>query len=162
SKNLAAPPDPVRLEVLNSFELKKPDGSVYAIACTIEASELARVREQCGYRIYHSNFRYLLTKGGVARPKIERTLEDPSDRRNFWRYNNGITIACETIAPVPPTKLEIKGLQVVNGLQTIETLFENKDKKGWFEDVKVLVRIIPTKGSDSTAFQAHQLEEIGR
>ena len=160
SNNLAEPPGVVDLGVVESYELKDDlDGSTYAYACAIEASELARIRDECGYRLYHSNFRFLLTKGGVARPKIEKTLEDPSERRNFWLYNNGVTVACSTITKTAVNKFQIKGMQVVNGLQTIEALYDNRNKKGWLDGVRVLVRFIPTKSSDSTAVQAHNLEE---
>src|SRR5438093_639003 len=84
SNNLATPPGTVYLGVDQDFTIPNPDGSTYAIACVVDASEFARIREQCGYNIYHSNFRFLLTRGGVARPKIEKTLADPAERRNFW------------------------------------------------------------------------------
>ena len=162
SDNRAKPPDTVYLNTGQSFILDNPDGSIYAVAATVGAKELIRVREQCGYNLYHSNFRFMLKAGkGVARPKIERTLSDSSERKNFWRYNNGITIACQTAKAVTPTRFEVTGMQVVNGLQTIETLFENKDKDGWIDDVRLLVRVIPTRehpeGGDGA--RARQLEE---
>ena len=158
SDNLAPSPDIVQLRVVDSFKLMNDDNSIYAIACTVDASELIRVREQCGYRIYHSNFRFLLTRGGVARPKIERTLSDPSEKRNFWRYNNGVTVTCETVTPneSEPNTFEIKGFQVVNGLQTIEALYENKSL---IEGVRVLIRIIPTKDPDVTDMKFQKLLE---
>jgi len=100
-----------------------------------------------------------LTKGGVARPKIVKTLEDPSERRNFWLYNNGVTVACSTITKTAANKFQIKGIQVVNGLQTIEALYENRNKNGWLDGVRVLVRFIPTKEADSTHLRSARLEE---
>lgn len=80
-------------------------------------------------------------------------MQSDSERNNFWRYNNGITITCESISEPPPshpgeiTKVKrylIKSLQVVNGLQTIEALYENPKREEWGDRVKVMVRIIPT------------------
>ncbi len=152
------PPEPVYMEVVKAFELRNPDDTIYAVAATVAASELIRIREACGYSLYHSNFRFLLTRGGVARPKIEKTIASPTERVNFWRYNNGITISCDTVKESSPGKYEIKELQVVNGLQTIEALFDNKGD--WVNDVSVLVRMIPTQRSGSTTEdEAHELEE---
>jgi hypothetical protein len=154
------PPQPVYLEVIKSFELKNPDDTIYAVAATASASELIRIRELCGYSLYHSNFRFLLTRGGVARPKIEKTIASATERVNFWRYNNGITISCETVRETSPGKYEIKELQVVNGLQTIEALFDSRNQGDWSKDVAVLVRVIPTKRLGSTTEEeAHELEE---
>jgi hypothetical protein len=133
--------------------LETLDGSIYAVTGTTDAREIIRIRDKCGYNIYHSNFRYLLTRGGVARPKIIRTLEDPLERRYFWRYNNGITVCCQTVVEQPSevvTTLQIEGFQVVNGLQTIETLYDCKDRDGWLDGVQVMIRIIPTRSKDNT------------
>jgi hypothetical protein len=160
SNNLAEPPGVVDIGVVESYELKDElDGSTFAYACAVKASELARIRGECGYRLYHSNFRFLLTKGGVARPKIEKTLADPSERRNFWLYNNGVTVACSTIEKTAVNKFQIKGIQVVNGLQTIEALYDNRNQKGWLDGVRVLVRFIPTKEPGSTQLGSSMLEE---
>jgi hypothetical protein len=153
------PPEPIYMEVVKKFELKNPDDTIYAVAATVAASELIRIRETCGYSLYHSNFRFLLTRGGVARPKIVKTIGSPTEKVNFWRYNNGITISCETVRETSPDKYEIKELQVVNGLQTIEALFDNRNQGDWIDDVTVLVRIIPTKRPGSTEDEAHELEE---
>lgn len=122
-------------------------------------SELARIRKDERYSIYHSNFRFLLRKRGIARPKIEMTLDKSSERKNFWRYNNGITVACESVAK-EPLALNIKGFQVVNGLQTIEALFENSSRKHRLDDVRLLVRVIPThEGQPASPRKALELEE---
>lgn len=130
------------------------------MVATVNAGELVRIRDEAKYSMYHSNFRFVITGSkGVARPKMEKTLEDPAEKLNFWRYNNGVTICCSSVTPVNPSKdkYEIKGLQVVNGLQTIETLWENKDRNLLTDDVKLLVRIIPT--SSETSDKSRLLEE---
>jgi hypothetical protein len=149
SNNFAPPPKLIYMEVGENFVERNPDGTIYALAATVEAKELIRIRDECGYNLYHSNFRFLLTRGGVARPKMERTIEDNKDRYNFWRYNNGITICCESLEKVADRKYEIEKMQVVNGLQTVETLYENRANDSWIDGVKLLVRVIPTRTSPS-------------
>jgi hypothetical protein len=145
SDNFAPPPKVMYMTVGEHFIEPNPDGSIYALAATVEAKELIRIRSECGYNLYHSNFRFLLTRGGVARLKIEQTIKDPAEKLNFWRYNNGITICCESLKKVVKGKYEIEKMQVVNGLQTIETLFENRENDHWTDGVKLVVRVIPTR-----------------
>lgn len=143
SDNLAPPPGPIYLTTIDRFRLKNDDDTTYAIAATVDAEELIRMRKDNGYNIYHANFRFLLT-AGIARPKMEATLKDPVERRNFWRYNNGVTISCRTVSEETQTKLRVDGLQVVNGLQTVETLYDNRQHEDWLNGVRLLVRVIPT------------------
>jgi hypothetical protein len=161
SDNFAPPPKMMFLTVGEHFLEPNPDGSIYALAATVEAKEMIRIRSECGYNLYHSNFRFLLTRGGVARPKIEQTIKDPTEKLNFWRYNNGITICCESLKKVADRKYEIEKMQVVNGLQTIETLYDNRGNERWTDDVKLLVRVIPTRisPSDNAPEKARILEE---
>ena len=142
-------PEPLQLEEGQLFQIPNGSGGIDALTATISAQELARIREKYGYKIYHSNFRYLLKKQGVARPKIQHTLETPAERSNFWKYNNGITVTCSAISPQGEWRYLVDGLQVVNGLQTIEALYDNKDTNDNIVGVKLLIRIIPTTQSDS-------------
>ena len=160
SDSLARPPGTVYLETLNWFEIKNSDKeSTYAFATNVAASEVVRIRKECGYSIYHSNFRFMLARG-VARGKIQKTLETPSERLNFWRYNNGITVSCERVTRIGNSdKFEITALQVVNGLQTIETLYDNMKNPSLLEGATLLVRIIPTKQLGSDIEAARKLEE---
>ena len=125
------------------FDVRE-SGKLVALTASISAGELARIRDKYGYLIYHSNFRYLLKKQGVARPKIQHTLDTPSERSNFWKYNNGITVTCSTLAFLDNWKYTVDGLQVVNGLQTIEALYENRKKDDNLAGVSLIIRIIPT------------------
>ena len=137
-------PEPVQLEPERLFEVRDDRHELIALTATISARELARIREKYGYLIYHSNFRYLLKKQGVARPKIQHTLDDPSEHSNFWKYNNGITVTCSTLSFIDNWRYSVDGLQVVNGLQTIEALYENRNKDDNLVGVDLLIRIIPT------------------
>lgn len=149
SNNYAPPPEVVYLETTDQYVLRNPDKkSIYALSATVSAKELVRIRHDEKLHIYHSNFRFML-RGGVAAPKIRSTIGNDFERRNFWRYNNGITICCDSILPNPETSSEphswqIKGFQVVNGLQTIEALFEYEKKQELLKGVNIPVRVIPT------------------
>jgi hypothetical protein len=137
-------PEPLQFEARQLFEVPNGSGGIDAVAATISAEEVVRIREKFGYKIYHSNFRYLLKKQGVARPKIQHTLNTPTERSNFWKYNNGITATCSAISFQDNWRYLVDGFQVVNGLQTIEALYDNKDINDNITGVKLLIRLIPT------------------
>ena len=152
-------PEPLQFEPNQIFPIPNGTEGISALTATIAAQELIRIREKYDYKIYHSNFRYLLKKQGIARPKIQYTLETPSERANFWKYNNGITVTCTTITPQEDWRYVVDGLQVVNGLQTIEALYENRDKGDNTKGVTLLIRVIPTGASGQEGIeQVRQLE----
>lgn len=93
--------------------------------------------------LFDKNVRYGLGKTRINR-EIAKTLQASSEHDRFFLYNNGITIICENVK-LNDKELQIENYAVVNGCQTVLTLYENKDN---FDDhVKVLVRIIRT-GAD--------------
>ena len=86
------------------------------------------------------------------RSRVNRNIKSTilsSDNHRFFYFNNGITITCAKFT-YPKTQrgplIELENLQVVNGSQTIHTLYEafleNSDQ---LNDVEVLCRIYETK-----------------
>lgn len=78
---------------------------------------------------------------------ISATLHAPSriDECDFWWLNNGITIIA-TAANVAGKDISLENIQIVNGLQTTETIFEHFQAAGNLqEDRAVLVKIIVTQ-----------------
>lgn len=93
--------------------------------------------------LFDKNVRYGLGKTRINR-EIAKTLQTSSEHDRFFLYNNGITIICESIK-LKDEELEIENYAVVNGCQTVLTLYENRNT---FDDsIKVLVKIIRT-GAD--------------
>lgn len=81
---------------------------------------------------------------------IYKTLEDEPTK--FFMYNNGITMTANFITATPVNankkwKIELDGLQVVNGGQTLKTIYEFKDNKFNAEalaSAHILVRLFAT------------------
>lgn len=72
--------------------------------------------------------------------EIARTLQ--SENKNmFFAMNNGVTIISEEIHDSRDS-VEIEGYQIINGCQTSNVIFENKDELT--DDVFVTVRLIST------------------
>ena len=70
------------------------------------------------------------------------------DECDFWWLNNGITIIA-TAANSAGKELSLENIQIVNGLQTTETIFAHFKSDGFHEDERaVLVKIIVTKDKE--------------
>lgn len=74
--------------------------------------------------LFESNVRDYLGQGQVNRDIAETVDHVPADvtKEDFWWLNNGVTILC-TRAVVAAKALAIENVQIINGLQTTETIF---------------------------------------
>ena len=85
-----------------------------------------------GYELFDSNIReYLGATTGVNK-KIYDTLNDKEERKNFFYYNNGITIIGDktkriTSGPADGLSFEVENPQIVNGCQTVNSIFKVLD-----------------------------------
>lgn len=71
------------------------------------------------------------------------TLNTPKSGEDFWWFNNGITIICSNVEQ-QSQKLVVQNPMIVNGLQTSNVIYENRDAfKGKAEDGRsLLVRLV--------------------
>lgn len=80
------------------------------------------------YQLFDENIREYLGSTGTVNKKIKSTLLNPDDRNNFFFYNNGITIIVEDMSAeyLKASKrcFDISDPQIVNGCQTVSTIFE--------------------------------------
>lgn len=107
-------------------------------------------------------------RGLVRKSKFNENIADSlkNNPKKFFMYNNGITIVSENInaKPLPgnkSVKLELGGIQVVNGGQTLRTIheFNQKDPENlekYLYDAEVLVRIFMP---DNERDEAHKIAE---
>jgi hypothetical protein len=91
---------------------------------------------------FNDNVRIYLKKSSINKNIKTTALSEENDK--FFYYNNGVTLTCDSFSyssrrsPV----IELKNIQVVNGSQTIHSLYEafieDSDK---FGDIEILCRI---------------------
>jgi len=98
--------------------------------------------------IFNDNVRiYLTNKNQINQKIIESALSDQNNE--FWYLNNGITITCDSFDYLPSSRhpiLRMKNVQIVNGGQTSNALFEaHTTDTSKLKNVYVLVRIYETK-----------------
>lgn len=96
--------------------------------------------------LFESNIRHFQGLVDVNK-KIKQTIENPSDE-DFWWLNNGITIIAEEPKEVGK-KLSIENIQIVNGLQTSYSIFNNHNEDQ-DDQRSVLVKVIINKNKETT------------
>jgi hypothetical protein len=157
-----------KIRGIDKKNFEKSDGDIRALIVNIDARDLVRIvlnnedvrntadipdyEELKGYEIledaFEDNVRVYLRQRSRVNRNIKSTILS-SDNHRFFYFNNGITITCAKFT-YPKTQrgplIELENLQVVNGSQTIHTLYEafleNSDQ---LNDVEVLCRIYETK-----------------
>lgn len=91
------------------------DGS---LVLPVKLSDLAQFVSEAKEFLYHSNIRNYLRRTSINRG-LERTLA--GEPENFWYYNNGITIVCDSFN-LEGQLVTLTAPQVVNGCQTTYTI----------------------------------------
>lgn len=143
-----------QIQVVDKDYFDRTDGSIRGLICTVEASEVVRIitdtedPKSVQKEIFNDNVRvYLSRTNKINRKIIETALSEENPL--FWYLNNGITITCDSFS-YPKGKrapiVELKNIQIVNGGQTSNALFEaSQIEPDKLDDVLILVRIIETK-----------------
>lgn len=110
-----------------------------ALVATVPGSEIVSLYSKHGERLFDRNVRLFLgTRKGSVNAGISETLADEDQRGNFWAYNNGMTVVCDSFR-LSDSTVELTNFSIVNGCQTTVSLAQRADAAG---QVSVLVRFI--------------------
>ncbi|OQB14301.1 MAG: AIPR protein [Firmicutes bacterium ADurb.Bin193] len=139
----------------NDYKLENVLDAKYVFTPVTSIFRIYRDALEKNYPIFDMNIREYLGNKGVNK-KIYETLLDKEDRKNFFYYNNGITLICDTMSK-PETKprgnninvsFDVTNPQIVNGCQTVNSIYEalknvdpltlSKDYKDTFVMLKIL------------------------
>ena len=104
----------------------------------VDGTWLNSLFKKYGEDLFSANYRGFL--GASARKKINNVIKSSAENapKDFWAYNNGITILTNTIDKKQKT---LTGISIINGAQTtgcIGTL----EKSDNLKDIRVLCKII--------------------
>lgn len=110
-----------------SVELRTTSGSVlrYRDYCYFlaNAADLYRAFQQYGWRLFDLNLRYEIRNSSVN-GDIVNSLSHHKSRRHFHHYNNGLIIITKSYALRDNnSKVRLTGAQIVNGLQTVKSIY---------------------------------------
>ncbi len=145
-------------------------GDFPAVQATVPARILIDAYDQYRSAIFRYNPRGPLGSNKVNK-EIQHTLEDTTLKRHFHLLNNGLTSMANGITYNQRSSvLEVTDFQIVNGCQTVFTLYRLRDHVT--DDVKVTVRVVEglhgpwaneiSKASNyQTAVRPEQLASLG-
>ncbi|MEX1368282.1 MAG: AIPR family protein [Nannocystaceae bacterium] len=114
----------------------------------VSVRELARLVGAHGDRLLERNIRrYLGLRSNRVNQGISRTLRSRDKRRNFYFFNNGITVTCSKFRHNAlqggSYRVKLEHLQVINGGQTCHTVWRTLEQlpDEDFSQTYVLVRV---------------------
>lgn len=100
--------------------------------------------------IFDENIRLVEEKSSVNDNIKKTAVSDESI--NFFCYNNGITLICEEAHnSLPSNSIKLEGVSIINGCQTVNSLYEVYQEERLKDDVDILVRIIKTSDYEQRA-----------
>ncbi|MBI4023968.1 MAG: AIPR family protein [Verrucomicrobia bacterium] len=125
----------------------------------VPVTEIAELLRRHGDRLLERNIRrYLGLYGNRVNEGIRQTLLAPTQRPNFYFYNNGLTLTCRKFdynaLQGENYQVKVEGLQIINGGQTCKTveaaLRELNGDQLNLDQAFVLVRLyqLPDDGTD--------------
>lgn len=134
--------------------LGRSDGDIKGMVATITAKDLISIirnpddPSKIDMKLFDKNIRvYLGRENPVNNSIIQTALSDLNNY--FWYLNNGITVICSGLSyrdNIRSPIVEVKNLQIVNGAQTSNALFEAAKKKPEIlEDILLLIKIYETQ-----------------
>ena len=106
-----------------------------------------------GYALFYKNIRNPLRVSSFNEKIIETLKDNPL---NFWYFNNGITAITDSINRFHDNSdtIQINGLQIINGAQTVYSIFEAFEgsrsslKEKINHDSLITLRILKSGGKD--------------
>jgi hypothetical protein len=128
----------------------------------VSVLEIFRLIETHGDHVLEKNIRRFLGLRNSVNESIRATLLNPEENRNFFFFNNGITIVCTRFSynglQDKDWKVRLEHMQVINGGQTCKTIHETlrnlpeeEKKRLRLDQVFAMVRLyeIGEEGIDS-------------
>jgi AIPR protein len=109
------------------------------VIAPVSAVDLVQMEGIENQQLFDLNLRKDLEKTKVNKD-ISKSISNASEHSNFLLYHNGITIICDRLDTSEKDKVKIQGYSVVNGCQTVSSLYKNS--KEVTKDLRVLTRII--------------------
>ncbi|MDX3384480.1 AIPR family protein [Streptomyces niveiscabiei] len=145
-KDLA--PKPVRLNatLFPWFAISSPYESYQGVVMAEEIAQWAK----SGSDLFNLNIRNPLGRTSINNDLIKTLNEEPA---NFWYFNNGITVLCDTVEKTEqsmlapqhrPLTLTLHNASVVNGAQTVRSVAEAMAADATAAEAQIGVRIIVT------------------
>lgn len=139
------------LDVKNSIKVSSPDESYIFL---VKPKLIFEIFKKYQFSIFYRNIRNPLFSSSFNSSISETLIERPN---RFWYYNNGITAITNKVYDFNSKggkKITIKGMQVINGAQTVYSIYKayselNEIDKDYIDDrALITLRIITSSDQD--------------
>ncbi len=120
-------------------------GEFPSVVLVVAAGQLVQLFDEHRSALFSLNIRNYLGNTATNKSIIETLRQDPT---KFYYYNNGIGCLAEKME-VTKDRIQVRGLQVINGAQTVRAIHKASKDKETAEAVKqalVLVRVTEAAG----------------
>ena len=111
-----------------NYKINQPINAKYIFTPIKNLYDMLKKAKSEKYPIFDSNIREYLGAAGAVNKGIVKTLNNPVDRKNFFFYNNGVTIIVKKVDSINSQGavpfIRIYNPQIVNGCQTVSTIYE--------------------------------------
>lgn len=129
---------PVSFDVFGYECIECGVGDARAIFAPVKASELIQLEGIANNELFAWNVRGSLGRTKVNKD-IAKSIGNKEEHKEFLLFHNGLTLLCEKLS-YQDDKIEIAGYSVVNGCQSLTSLYENRARVT--EDLRLMARII--------------------
>ncbi len=135
--------------VIEDFDFKR------VLIGKVSVSEVGALMQRHGDFLLEKNIRkYLGLNKNRVNQNIQSTLIDSSKRKNFYFFNNGMTVLCKKFSHnalmEENWQLKLENIQIINGGQTSKTILEtvNQNPDIDFTKTTVLLRLYEVSEED--------------
>lgn len=118
------------------------------IIAPVLATELVSMSGIANGELFAWNVRQYLGKKTAVNKSVAESIQNKAEHSLFPAFHNGITILCRNLMP-DSDKIKISGYAVVNGCQSITSLFEQS--KFITSDLRILTKFIEVEPDSELA-----------
>ncbi len=130
--------DRVRFSTVSPASVLEHDGATQLAVGFVPASELVNLPGIDDLSLFDRNVRLSEGRTRINR-ELGETIDRPAEHRLFPAFHNGITILTHGL-DVTQSAMELDGLTVVNGCQSLLTLHEHRLRIS--DDLRLLVKVV--------------------
>lgn len=119
-------------------------GSAQTILTVLPLKECLKIPGITDGRLFRKNVRQSLGTSSKVNRALKNTIMNGDRVREFFFYHNGVTALCDSVTVAEDKKtLQVKGISVVNGCQSLSTIFSVSERVRSPEaaDARILFRL---------------------
>ncbi|MET2984410.1 AIPR family protein [Aureibaculum conchae] len=118
----------------------------------LKGKEIAELVRKHQSSIFEANIRDYYKRSGLN-SKITETSSSEEEAKFFWSFNNGLTMTCSKVDELPNDKYKLYNLQIVNGCQTSNAIYQAVKNRERVDELKGKVE----KGEELTKKESEEL-----